>query len=633
MRAKLLLTLIILPFCGFSQSRVQSIVDALQTATEDTVRIDSYMKLYDLTVHSKDSSLNYVKEAVLLAEKKGLNKWIALSRIREAGWYFTHSGNRDSTILLCRQLLERMEKAGYVKGMALACHKLGEIYVWNALDSSMYYYLKSIELHNSIKDFTAANRTKVSLANTYAEMNKLDDAIQTALEAINYYKSKDIDSIATAIAMINIGEYYLRKGDLLNAEKYTLESWKFNLKNPYSEAYGMNQLALIYMAGNKSEEAERLYHRIVETGKSHQMSEVLTMGYNGLAKIAKAEKHWDDVINYKSLAWEHSYKNREEKSSMLEMFVEAYRQKEDYKNAFHFYQLYVAERDSYDSHQRLKAADEIEARFKNREKAERIKYLTIEHQNRIYERNLVFIIGGLVVLLLIAILYVIRQRQRLKLTEEKHTAVMQERKRISAEIHDELGSEFSKIGLLSELLKRDFSDTGNREHLQSISDSAREALSKMSEIVWSLNPRNDYLDSFISYLRKYAIELFEQCKIECVIKTSADFPHSPIDGIKRRQVFLVYKEALNNIIKHSCASNVEVEFGFQNQALSIRIRDNGKGFDIAIVTEGRTEGNGLKNMKERMEQVGGTLQIKSENGIMINLIIPLKSEIQETISP
>lgn len=633
MRVIGLLLLIILPFYCFSQSRIHSMVEVLRTATDDTVRIDAYLKLYDLTVRNKDSSRNFVREAVLLAEKKGLNKWIALSRIREAGWYFTHSGNRDSTILLCRQLLERMEKEGYVKGMALACHKLGEIYVWNALDSSMYYYLKSIELHNSIKDFTAANRTKVSLANTYAEMNKLDEAIQIALESIDYYKSKGIDSVSIAIAMINIGEYYLRKGDLINAEKYTLGSWKFNVKNPYSEAYGMNQLALIYIAGNKSKEAEGLYHRIVETGKSHQMNEVLTMGYNGLAQVAKTEKRWDDVINYKNLAWEHSYKNREEKSSMLDMFVEAYRQKGDYKNAFHYYQLYVAERDSYDSHQRLKAADEIEARYKNKERTEQIKYLTLQHQNRIYERNLIFIIGGLVVLLLTAILYVTRQRQRLKLIEEKHAAVMQERKRISAEIHDELGSEFSKIGLLSELLKHDFSDTGNREHLQFISDSAREALSKMSEIVWSLNPRNDYLNSFIAYLRKYAIELFDNCKIECVVKTFEDFPHHPIDGIKRRQVFLVYKEALNNIIKHARASQVEITFGFQRQVLSVSIRDNGKGFDMATVAGKGQGGNGLQNMKERMEQAGGSFQINSENGTLINLIIPLKSETQETTSP
>lgn len=626
MRAKFLLALVILPFCGFSQSRIQAMLETLRTATDDTVRIDSYLKLYDLTVHSKDSSLNYVKKAVLLAEKNKLNKWIALSRMREAGWYFTHSGNRDSTILLCRQLLERMEKAGYVKGMALTCHELGKIYVWNALDSSMYYYLKSIELHNSIKDFSAANRTKVSLANTYAEMNKLDDAIQVALEAINFYKNKGIDSIATAIAMINLGEYYLRKGELKNAENYTVESWKFNVKNPYNEAYGMNQMALICMAGNKCNEAEKLYHRIVEAGKFHQMSEVLTMGYNGLAQVAKAEKRWDDVINYKNMAWEHSYKNREEKSSMLEMFVEAYRQKGDYKNAFHFFQLYVAERDSYDNHQRLKAADEIEARFKNKEKAERIKYLTIEHQNRIYERNLTFIIGGLVVLLLTAILYVIKQRQRLKLVEEKHAAVMQERKRISSEIHDELGSEFSKIGLLSELLKRDFGDIDNCEHLQSISDSAHEALSKMSEIVWSLNPKNDYLDTFIAYLRKYAVELFEQCGIECVVLTENNLPHTLIDGQKRRQVFLVFKEALNNIIKHAQASRVELTFRLVNEKIEISIHDNGRGIDLSVKAIKEDNGNGIINMKERIQQAGGSFKIKNNGGTEVIVSLPVNAD-------
>jgi signal transduction histidine kinase len=146
----------------------------------------------------------------------------------------------------------------------------------------------------------------------------------------------------------------------------------------------------------------------------------------------------------------------------------------------------------------------------------------------------------------------------------------------------------------------------------------------VSEIVWVTNPKNDTVDNLIAYLRAYAAEFFDSIAISCRMDFPSQAPPLPVKGEVRRDIFLVFKEALTNVAKHSGAS--EVDIGLQVDAkegcaLHIQVRDNGRGFNL----DDTSAGNGLKNMRNRAEKRRGTLHVRSApgTGTQVEIRIPL----------
>ncbi|MFT3844969.1 MAG: 7TM diverse intracellular signaling domain-containing protein [Lacibacter sp.] len=208
---------------------------------------------------------------------------------------------------------------------------------------------------------------------------------------------------------------------------------------------------------------------------------------------------------------------------------------------------------------------------------------------------------------------------------EKKIAILStqrdERTRIAADMHDELGSGVTAIRLLSEIAIKKTRDNPVNE-IQKISNNANELMSKMNAIIWSMNPGNDTVSSLISYIRSYASEYLDNFNIDYHVKVPVSLPETEVSGEKRRNVFLVIKETLNNIMKHSEATVVDILI-HHNDELRIEISDNGKGIDHEKLN---LFGNGLNNMKRRMETVGGTYEIRSGNGIVGTvtiLVLPL----------
>jgi len=220
-----------------------------------------------------------------------------------------------------------------------------------------------------------------------------------------------------------------------------------------------------------------------------------------------------------------------------------------------------------------------------------------------------------------------KEREKLKAENlmkeyEKELAVykaqQQERERISADMHDELGSGMTAIRLMSEIARNKMKEQTPVE-IEKISSSANDVLNKMNAIIWSMNSGNDTLDNLISYVRSYSLEYFENTPIECKVNTPETIPDKELTGDKRRNVFLCVKETLNNAWKHSGASIIIIDVSI-NHNLVIKISDNGKGIDMQNL---RQFGNGLKNIARRMESIGGSFTIKSERGAVTTLELPL----------
>ncbi|MFZ9388093.1 MAG: sensor histidine kinase [Chitinophagaceae bacterium] len=199
-----------------------------------------------------------------------------------------------------------------------------------------------------------------------------------------------------------------------------------------------------------------------------------------------------------------------------------------------------------------------------------------------------------------------------------YKAQQEERERISADMHDELGSGMTAIRLMSEIARNKMKENTPAE-IEKISLSADDVLNKMNAIIWSMNSSNDTLDNLVSYIRAWSLEYFENTPVACQVHTPEQISEQEILGDKRRNIFLCLKESLNNILKHAEATQVSIDIE-TGDFLVIRITDNGKGIDLGNL---RQFGNGLKNIARRMESIGGHFEIKNDNGTVTTLTLPL----------
>jgi signal transduction histidine kinase len=186
-------------------------------------------------------------------------------------------------------------------------------------------------------------------------------------------------------------------------------------------------------------------------------------------------------------------------------------------------------------------------------------------------------------------------------------------------MHDELGSGVTAIRLMSEIVKSKLS-TQTFPEIDKISHSANELLNKMNTIIWTMKSSNDTLESMIAYIRAHATEYFDATPIRCNVRTPADIPAVEMTGEKRRNIFLAVKESLTNIIKHAQASEVDIRISTYNERLVIEVADNGKGMDVVNT---RRFGNGLANMRRRMESIGGSLSFLQDNGTILRFELDL----------
>jgi signal transduction histidine kinase/ligand-binding sensor domain-containing protein len=230
--------------------------------------------------------------------------------------------------------------------------------------------------------------------------------------------------------------------------------------------------------------------------------------------------------------------------------------------------------------------------------------------------------GSLVIL---AAMYAIRFYYRRKLEKqmtllEKQQAIEKERTRIATDMHDDLGAGLSRIKFLSETIGiKKQKQIPIEDDISSIRQYSHEMIDKMGEIVWALNERNDSLSDLLSYTRAYAVEYLSQNGIQCVVNAPDLLPAGFVSGEYRRNIYLAVKEALHNIVKHAGAQQVMINVEL-NQWLVITIADDGAGFTTNDI---QPYSNGLANMKKRMADIGGSLEIIQEKGTTIRLKAPI----------
>jgi signal transduction histidine kinase len=206
---------------------------------------------------------------------------------------------------------------------------------------------------------------------------------------------------------------------------------------------------------------------------------------------------------------------------------------------------------------------------------------------------------------------------------EQQREVEQERSRVANDLHDDLGARLTEVNMLTTLVKSPATTAEEKSrYLEELDDLARHMVGSLDEIVWAVNPRNDTIGSLASYFGAYAQRFLELASVACALDVAADLPHGILDSKFRHEVFLAFKEALNNVVRHSDATRVLLSISVQDHELQISVTDNGRGFDPERTSGGA---DGLANMRQRLSALGGQCRIHSENarGTTIRFQTPL----------
>lgn len=228
--------------------------------------------------------------------------------------------------------------------------------------------------------------------------------------------------------------------------------------------------------------------------------------------------------------------------------------------------------------------------------------------------------GGLTLLLLAGLLaWRLRELQRLHRLE-RQAAVTTERSRIAQDLHDGLGADLTRLTTLADLAS-DAPERASRDQLRKLAQSSREATRGLKDLIWMANPANDTLESFLDRLCQNTEDYLRDAQVVCRFDLDPDLPPFPLSLDQRRNLLLVAREALNNVVKHSAASEVRIAARRRDEHLELSIQDNGRGFDSGVVCPGAM---GLTGMRGRVENLGGRFQLESAPGAGTRIRIKIK---------
>jgi signal transduction histidine kinase len=231
-----------------------------------------------------------------------------------------------------------------------------------------------------------------------------------------------------------------------------------------------------------------------------------------------------------------------------------------------------------------------------------------------------------------------RRRVQVRLAQlERAQAVERERARIARDIHDDLGASLTRISLLSQTVRSELDEQAPiAGAVDQIYGTARELTRAMDEIVWAVNPQHDSLDSLATYLGRFAQSFLSGSGLRCRLDVPLNLPTWPLTAEIRHNVFLAFKEALNNVVKHASASEVRIVLELFDRGFVLIITDNGRGFELssspimlhALANDSLrlSGGHGLANSCKRMEEVNGRCELHSTpgEGTRVSFIVNVK---------
>ncbi|MCU0468775.1 MAG: histidine kinase [Arcicella sp.] len=532
---------------------------------------------------------NEAERALLYARKLKNNKYIL--RCNRLLFSFYHRLNDFKKATEYLPELEKYLEAGYENEVP------GQMYATISAfftdletpDKVLFYGLKGIKMAEKYNDIKGLLACYNNVANAYSLMSQYKKA-QELFEKQFEVAVKNDKKRNAQLALANICLICINSGNTKQLGQNLLK---------YEEYVTKNNLKLIKRDSTLYFTAKATY--------SYQIGDF----EKSLEFMKKWERLGQDINNKADL------------ESLYESYSEIYA-------AWHKYEIASYYRDKADSIRILinkqelaEYSEELRAKYELKDKEVQI----LRQEKALKEsrnRNLV-LVGFLIVLGVLGglLFWIIRNKQHTKILETKIASQNKERQRISREMHDDLGANLTSLIYSAHLLKTQYADNKQVDKIKGLSDDISETI---NEIVWSLNVQQNTLEDWVFYTKGRMSEIIENSEIDFKFSIPDTIPVYTLTDEQKRNLYLVVKEAINNAIKHAKAQLIVMTINFTTVSsrgdlgIIIQIQDDGVGFSDTIKTK-TGSGNGLANMKNRMEEIGGTITWKNQKGTFVEITL------------
>lgn len=456
---------------------------------------------------------------------------------------------------------------------------------------SKKYFDQATTLCLEIKDWQTLGKVYNNYSTTLYEQNKKEESTAYVYKALNVFKKVN-DKQGISYCLYNLAQKFNDAGNPKQAMPYLMQSLEIRKEIGDSRgiAESLNAIGICYRWMNEIPAA------LTYLNEANVLAQK-----NGYFHVLQSSS---DMLNY---IYEEDLK--------------------DAKNALKAYKMYIAARDTI---QNEKAKIGLLERHYAYEYATKKALIHKETEAEKERQQIIFIVIvsflGLVLLSTLIWFYFYKKKKALEKEIERKAIALEvaeaERRRISADLHDDLGVGISTINLLGNRIKTQEDLALIKADAQNIIENTKKVNEKLTEVIWELNAEHNNLEHLLLFIQKQGQLVFKETAIDFSMLIPLDLPNIFLSSYERKQLYFVVKEAFHNILKHANATQVQGNVNI-NDTISIEVSDNGKGFDVTEKLNQATS-EGLTNMKNRLASLNGKLSILStQQGTQIRIEIPL----------
>lgn len=571
-----------------------------------------------------DSALYFLALAKEVAKQNPGNVKMQYNFNQSAGLFYKNNGEYKLALPYMLDNLKIWKKedenrAGLLLNLGNLYSNMGEF------NLAAKYHLQSLELFETLKNLRGQSFCLQSLGNDFFFLKEYTDA-ETYYKKSLRLKEQLEDKRGVLTTTISLGDVYKDMNQHQKAESYykTARAEAVKLKLPGEEARALHQYGLLYKRMGENEKARESFNKSMVLSKqmgdsvtlAKTRSEVIDLDLREQNRL-KTETQMLDVLNTTLRTGD-----RQQEALEYNRLSEYYESNKDFEQALYYLKKHEALTDTVAGKAVLFQLKELENSYNTEKKEKEIALLKKDQQLHAAElarerANKIIVIIALISVVAISILLI--NRYRIGNRTKRILEMERVRNTIARDLHDDIGSTLSSINIISQLALKDAN--GSASHFQRIAQHSSRMMESMSDIVWSINPNNDSLEQVIAKMKEFTAEILDPLDITYSFSGETLLLTLSLDVAQRKNLFLIFKEAINNAAKYSRATDVSISFLHQNNTLHITITDNGRGFELATASSG----NGLKNMKERAHTIGGELTVRSDvaNGTSIGLTLPI----------
>jgi two-component system sensor histidine kinase UhpB len=576
-----------------------------------------------------DSALQLLHEAQVIADKKNYTILQALVQIESYGIY-NRMGKTDSTaviILRLKAMLPLLDSNGRERARIEMYLGHNDKHKANYTEALAHYY-KALRSFTYLNDSLNEGNIFISLATVLVNLGQDDKALSYHQQAAALFtKMGRRPELATEL--INLTDMYYTSNRLDSAEVSVQKALAIaqDLHDNVVQAYAYIHLGNINNRRKNFGAAEKYFLQSIQIGEPAGIENALGESYQGLGEMYMAQQQPSKAAPYLAKHFQLA-KDDKDNGEIIEATLNIAENEyalHHYDKAYEFQKLYSAYKDTVYTATASKSMAEMESKYQAEKKEKEIVLLKKDQElSRVsLQKQQAFQYGAIALIALLALIgFLVINRYRVVQRSKRLIEMERMRNHIARDLHDDIGSTLTSINIMSKVaLQQETGNTAMTANMQKIKERSAAIMESMGDIVWAINPQNDSFEQIVSRMKEFTAEILEPLNIQYQFKEEGDFSNLLLDIQKRKDLYLLFKEAVNNAAKYSQCTNLVVDIRQQAQLLYLAVTDDGIGFDEQRVKHG----NGLANMRERAASMGATLITHTEpgKGTSITLQVPL----------